>query len=110
MTTPVDVDALLDYLRSDLVRRDIEEIVRRYKAGQSTRAVGAAVGVSSNTVQRILHLLKVPVRKRGGQTITTPELLAAINERLVRGMSERATAAAVGVSPSLVHELKRKKR
>lgn len=53
--------------RGKLAGADLEEIARRYQAGESTTQLGNAFGVSGNAIGMRLRQLGVQLRPRGGQ-------------------------------------------
>ena len=53
-------------LGKDAIKERAQEIVDRYRRGQSVRAIAAALYVSFSTVRRVLVEQQVPLRSRGG--------------------------------------------
>lgn len=89
---------------------DVDDLIRRYAAGESHNAIAETLGVSGETIRD--RLTRAGVRMRSKSEAPRPERVAvdsvAIVSRYLAGESEKALAAAFGISRSAIRMRLRK--
>jgi AraC-like DNA-binding protein len=89
-----------------LVPTDIDDIVHRYDAGETTEQIGANYGISKTRVARVLREQGVTIRRQGlteGRLTEAADLYAA-------GRSLAWLGARYGISPTTVAAALRRQR
>jgi DNA-directed RNA polymerase specialized sigma24 family protein len=80
-----------------------QEMVDRYRAGESLNAIGQSFGCTVGNVKQILQRRGVERRPWGSPPVD-PALLAAVRQRREDGESQQQIAAVLGISQSRVSQ------
>lgn len=87
-----------------LLALDVDDLVKRYRAGQGIEEIGRSVGCGRSTVSK--RLRDAGIRMRSGESRTGKEVaqvdVAGIGRRYVAGESEKAIAQSLDVARSVV--------
>lgn len=92
-------------LKTELSREKLEELVIRYKAGESSLSLGRAYGLAANTVIRILREQGVEIRPRAEQVKLPDEQLDRAIQRYKFGCSIRQIADELGIVHSTLKRI-----
>lgn len=87
-------DARPNGLKVELSRDKTNELVTRYAGGEAATVLGKALGISQQTVIRLLREQGVEIRPRRARTALEPEVLAQVIERYEQKFESVTTLAA----------------
>lgn len=87
-------DARPNGLKVELSQDKTNELVTRYTGGEAATVLGKALGISQQTVIRILREQGVEIRPRRARTTLEPAVLAQVIERYEQQFESVTTLAA----------------